>query len=214
MSENLLIIAHRGASGYCQDNTHQSIQTSIDMGIKIIEIDIRLTNDFKLVLSHDDTYAKKKIKKTLLQDLGNIVRLKDVLLSTPNDIIFYLDIKCENDEKIFITKINNILEKFPNRIFYIASFSDTFVSLFNRIYSNYHLGIIFEIFNENIYRVLQHKIDFVVNKFTKTNEFITFLEIKDKIKYIYTINDLELITGCVDNIDGIITDYPDILSLN
>ena len=214
MSENLLIIAHRGASGYCQDNTHQSIQKSIDMGVTVIEIDIRLTHDLKLVLSHDDTHAKKIIKNTLLQNLGNIVQLKDILLSTPKDIIFYLDIKCEDDEKVFITKINNILEQFPDRLFYIASFSDTFVSLFNSIYSNYHLGIIFEIFNENMYNILQHKIDFVVNEFTKTNEFKTFLEIKNKIKYIYTINDLELITTCVDNIDGIITDFPDILSLN
>ena len=217
MRNHLHIIAHRGASAYCVDNSIESISKAVNMGSKIIEIDVRLTKDLKLVLAHDDFYViddiEKNIKNSLLSELGNIVELNDILTNTREYIIFYLDIKCDNDEIIIAEKINNILKNFPNRLFYIASFSDTFVSLFKSIYTNYKLGIIFQIFNKNIYNILKHKIKFVVSQITQTKEFERFLEIKNKTKYVYTINNLSLIDNYYSYIDGIVTDYPDIMSL-
>ena len=214
MKNKLQIIAHRGASGYCHDNSHESINKAVDIGSEIIEIDIRLTKDLAIVLAHDNTYTvndiEKNIKNSLLQDLGDIVVLNDILKTTPKHIIFYLDIKCKDNEKIFVTKINNILKKNPNRIFYIASFSYIFVSFFKSIYTNYRLGIIFNVFDDKIYNILKHKIYFIVTTITQSEEFTSFLEIKDKIKYLYTINNLALIDNYVEKIDGIITDYPDI----
>jgi len=64
-----------------------------------------------------------------------------------------------------------------------------------------------------IYNILKHKIKFVVSQITQTKEFERFLEIKNKTKYVYTINNLSLIDNYYSYIDGIVTDYPDIMSL-
>tara|TARA_B110000971_G_scaffold123845_1_gene126812 strand:- start:219 stop:428 length:210 start_codon:yes stop_codon:yes gene_type:complete len=64
-----------------------------------------------------------------------------------------------------------------------------------------------------IYNILKHKIKFGVSQITQTKEFERFLEIKNKTKYVYTINNLSLIDNYYSYIDGIVTDYPDIMSL-
>ena len=45
----MIIIAHRGASGYCKENSLESIEKAIKINSDIIEIDIRCTKD---ILSH------------------------------------------------------------------------------------------------------------------------------------------------------------------
>lgn len=47
------IIGHRGAAGLALENTLESIHTAIRSGADAIEIDVRLTKDKHLVLSHD-----------------------------------------------------------------------------------------------------------------------------------------------------------------
>ena len=47
------IIGHRGAAGLALENTLESIREGLAAGADIIEIDIRLTRDNKIVLSHD-----------------------------------------------------------------------------------------------------------------------------------------------------------------
>lgn len=215
MKHNLEIISHRGASAYCTDNSYESIHKAIKLGGKIIEVDVRLTKDLEIVLSHDNIHTvngnEKIIKNSFLEELYDIHELNIILSSTPEEIIFYLDVKCEENEIIFIKRLNDILETYPNRIFYIASFSDTFILLFKSLYTNYKLGIIFSLFNNSIYRTLQNKVDFIVTEISQTEEFTFFLQIKDKTKYLYTINNLELVKDFIQDIDGIVTDYPDII---
>lgn len=47
------IIGHRGAAGLALENTLESIRSAIRTGVDAIEIDVRLTKDNHLVLSHD-----------------------------------------------------------------------------------------------------------------------------------------------------------------
>lgn len=50
-----IIWAHRGASGYCPENTLISFQKAIDMKANGIELDIQLTKDNQIVVCHDET---------------------------------------------------------------------------------------------------------------------------------------------------------------
>ncbi|HTE21522.1 MAG TPA: glycerophosphodiester phosphodiesterase [Candidatus Limnocylindria bacterium] len=47
------IIGHRGAAGLALENTLQSIRSAIRSNVDAVEIDVRLTKDHHLVLSHD-----------------------------------------------------------------------------------------------------------------------------------------------------------------
>ncbi|MGB4761972.1 MAG: glycerophosphodiester phosphodiesterase family protein [Candidatus Saccharimonas sp.] len=49
----MLVIGHRGAAGLAPENTLEAIAAGIDTGADMIEIDVRLTKDHKLVVIHD-----------------------------------------------------------------------------------------------------------------------------------------------------------------
>ncbi len=52
------VIAHRGASGDCPENTLISLQRAADLGCKWVEVDCQLTRDGRIVLMHDADLAK------------------------------------------------------------------------------------------------------------------------------------------------------------
>jgi glycerophosphoryl diester phosphodiesterase len=48
------IIGHRGACGYAPENTLESIKTAAELGIKWVELDVKLTKDDVAIIFHDD----------------------------------------------------------------------------------------------------------------------------------------------------------------
>ncbi len=71
------IIGHRGAAGYAPENTLDSIHTAADMGVKWVELDVKLTHDQVPVLFHDDdlertTNGSGKIAQTTYEDLKQL----------------------------------------------------------------------------------------------------------------------------------------------
>ena len=48
-------IGHRGAAGHAPENTLAAIQKGIDLGVDLVEIDVRRTEDGVLVVLHDET---------------------------------------------------------------------------------------------------------------------------------------------------------------
>ncbi len=71
----IYIFGHRGASGYCIENTLKSFKTACEMNANI-ETDIRLTKDNVLVAFHDPGVkidnTHYKIKNLTLKELRNI----------------------------------------------------------------------------------------------------------------------------------------------
>jgi glycerophosphoryl diester phosphodiesterase len=51
----VMVIAHRGFSGATPENTLASFQKAIEIGSDMIELDVQLSKDGKLVVLHDDT---------------------------------------------------------------------------------------------------------------------------------------------------------------
>ncbi|TFF99464.1 MAG: glycerophosphodiester phosphodiesterase [Promethearchaeota archaeon] len=76
MNQNrIYIFGHRGASGYCIENTLESFKTAFKMNAHI-ETDVRLTKDNVLVAFHDPGFKINgkyyKIKNLTYEDLKNI----------------------------------------------------------------------------------------------------------------------------------------------
>jgi len=55
ISENPVIIAHRGFKSLYPENTMSSFEAAIRAGAHMIELDVTLTRDRKMVVIHDDT---------------------------------------------------------------------------------------------------------------------------------------------------------------
>lgn len=48
------VIGHRGAAAYAPENTIEGIHTAADIGVKWVELDVKLTKDDVPILFHDD----------------------------------------------------------------------------------------------------------------------------------------------------------------
>jgi glycerophosphoryl diester phosphodiesterase len=49
------VIAHKGASGYAPENTMASFKLALEMGVDMIELDVRHTKDEEIIVFHDQT---------------------------------------------------------------------------------------------------------------------------------------------------------------
>lgn len=109
-NNQVIVVAHRGDWRNAPENSLQAIKNSIDMGVDMVEIDIRETKDGHLVLMHDKTLdrtttGKGKINewtldslKTLnlvdglgVKTLHKISTLKEALLVTKDEVLVNLD---------------------------------------------------------------------------------------------------------------------------
>ncbi len=71
------VVAHRGASGSAPENTLAALRAAIEIGVKMVEIDVRLTSDKHVVLLHDHvvgrtTTGKGQSKNMSLAELRSL----------------------------------------------------------------------------------------------------------------------------------------------
>ena len=64
-ADDLLVIAHRGASTYAPDHTLVAYEMAVDMGADYIELDLQMTNDGKLVALHDSVISLRGVERTV-----------------------------------------------------------------------------------------------------------------------------------------------------
>lgn len=66
--DNILNIAHRGASGHAPEHTLTSYETGEDMHADYIEIDLQMTEDGELIAMHDDDVARTTLADGSVDD--------------------------------------------------------------------------------------------------------------------------------------------------
>src|SRR5687767_6359652 len=49
-----VIAGHRGAMGMAPENTMPGFHKAVELGVRLVELDVRLTRDGKVVCFHDD----------------------------------------------------------------------------------------------------------------------------------------------------------------
>lgn len=71
------IIAHRGASSHAPQNTLAAFEKAIELGVDMVELDVHLTKDEKIVVMHDNTVdattdGSGKISEMELQEIKKL----------------------------------------------------------------------------------------------------------------------------------------------
>ena len=71
------LIGHRGVKAYAPENTASSLHMAADMGIKMVEFDVKLTKDGVPILFHDDDLmringSEQKIRDMTWQELQEV----------------------------------------------------------------------------------------------------------------------------------------------
>jgi|TARA_B100001971_G_C18264400_1_gene590410 glycerophosphoryl diester phosphodiesterase len=227
----MLNIAHRGASGYITENSLESFNLAIEMGADIIEMDIRQCKTGELVIYHNLCCNGNLIDNMSKDECieQNIVIFADVLKKLSHRVKIYLDLKtpflCDKERiNLYMSKVmENIIHIIGEKYFteneiILASFDHNLIKCLkkNLCYLNIYpkFGLIFSSnpikynnYNTNI-------CDYIIQSKSSLNmKFLNFCKEK-KIKIlVYTVNDNKVMNLLFKTkIDGIITNYPDILN--
>src|SRR6478672_405669 len=77
----ITIVAHRGASALAPENTLAAFNAALELGVEVIESDIRLTRDGALVLAHDDNLTRLTGRNERIADL-DLATLQSITVGT------------------------------------------------------------------------------------------------------------------------------------
>lgn len=224
-SKQPVIVAHRGASGYEPANTLRAFERAIQMGAPALELDVHVSKSGDLVVIHDyTTQDKKKVSELTTQelkkyDLGNgehIPLLSQVFDLVNQRAVINVELKGPGTAAPVAKLINYYIKekKWNPKNFLVSSFDHYRVREFNTRAPLVPTGVIFESnpigYALNATRAGAH---YAIGYYEfLTPEFIKDAHIRGIKVYSYTVNDKETAQKLIDmNIDGIITNYPDLL---
>lgn len=168
------VIAHRGFSSLKVENSFNSVKAGFECDCADgVEIDIRLTKDEKVVLSHDSSISGiGEIEDRTLDELqkreykpNNISKLslvKEFLLGKDGKLI-YDRYMCERGQSEYITTLDDILNNIDSKktllvdIKFSLDNNSNFIDKVNQIFVNYsgHFDIILQ--SNNYYELLKMK---------------------------------------------------------
>lgn len=236
----MVLIAHRGASGYRPENTIAAFKKAVEMGSKAFEFDLQLTKDEKVVVFHDYTLERctngkgKLREKTLaeLKKLDNgswfdkeyknekIPTLVEVIEVVKGGDFINLELKRDKDEKrSLVDKVLEVVKmyKIEDKVL-ISSFDH---SLLEEVYSKnpkVKIGVLFE--EKKDYADYVENLDLEAYSINLWKVLVSGVEVegikKNNYKlYSFTVNEKEEGEKLREyGVDGIFTNYLDIFSKN
>lgn len=229
MNMNILRIGHRGSKGYVAENTLESINHAILLGVDGIEIDVFKCLSGELVLSHENNLKRLtgksgqlekltlgELKKFLVVGKYKIPTLTDVLKIIETPLFVNIELKGLNTAQATSKIITNLSKSTSWRLenFIISSFNWNELEQFRSIDKNTPVGVLLSnsmSINEAIEFGKKINAQAIHPNFKLLNEK-TVKKIKNngfKI-YTWTVNSKDDI-NCMKKfkVDGIISDFPD-----
>lgn len=210
---NIIQIAHRGYSDLYPDNSYFAFTEAVNAKFDMIELDVQITKDCKLVIHHDLFINDKFIIDTTLEDLesDSILTLERFfkIVNIDNTKV-YLDLKGSYRvaELLYKYLIDNNLHNHKN--IYIASFNYKHIQYFVSKNSRLKLGFITcnHLLPRHLKSILVH-IQFIAFDWQILDkESITICKSQKKKVFTYTCDsDIVFKRMLKFDIDGIVTNY-------
>ena len=226
---DILRIGHRGSKGYVAENTLESINHAILLGVDGIEIDVFKCLSGELVLSHENNLKRLtgksgqlekltlgELKKFLVVGKYKIPTLTDVLKTIETPLFVNIELKGLNTAQATSKIITNLSKSTSWRLenFIISSFNWNELEQFRSIDKNTPVGVLLSnsmSINEAIEFGKKINAQAIHPNFKLLNEK-TVKKIKNngfKI-YTWTVNSKDDINYMKKlKVDGIISDFPD-----
>ncbi len=224
---SLVIIGHRGASGYAPENTLTSFAKALEFGVNAIELDVHLAKSGELVVMHDETLDRTtngrgaiadktldEIRKYTCNGGEKVPTLNEVLDLVQRRCIVNVELKGPLTAKPVADLMKEYIKEkgWGYEDFFVSSFDHHELLAFHQLLPEVKTGALLEgipfqyaAFAEEIgasHAVLYHQ---TVNK-----AFVEDAHRRGILVFIYTVNDpLEIPFLQEIGVDGIITNYPD-----
>lgn len=235
--KKVLVVAHRGASGYEPENTFASFDLAVGQGADMLELDVHLTKDDVAVVIHDDTLERTtgqtgKVRNRSLSEIRSlnaaarkanhsfepIPTLEEVVDKYYDKVGLMVEIKYGSSfYKGVEQKVISILERFDVvDSCEIISFDFDCIRRVRAIREDISTGIIFV---GKISEFTQLAKGVGCMALHPSYEYVTVEDVAQVREtanleiYSWTVNDLEEIRHQCEVVrpDGIVTDYPDIV---
>ena len=211
----MLVIAHRGASAFAQENTLKAFNLAFKLGATWLETDVQRSKDGVLVLYHD--YCLKdgrKIKELTFKELAkkNVPALADLLKITP--VNFTLNLEIKNDNNIYSGIEKQILEEIKKaknikkENILISSFAAESLQKIRALDKQINIGVLTRNFDIKIPLSLKAKsVNISVKRVTRN--IIKICHENGLKVLVYTVNDYQTYHYLKHlNTDGIFSDNP------
>ena len=229
--QNVIVVAHRGGALHRPENTIEAVNVAISGGVKMVEVDVRITKDKKLVLIHDKTVDRTtpetgkvsalSYQELLEMDAGShfspdfsgvtIAGLEELLaMKIPEDMGIILELK-DVEKPYFLEELALQINQcsFKERIILIT-FNKKYIKVLRATFPENKIGSLhvtgFSIDTEEKAEIVGlHWVNFIFfpNKIKK-------LKAAGKQVFVWTVNNQtikEKLAG-TGLVDGIITDNP------
>jgi glycerophosphoryl diester phosphodiesterase len=192
------IIGHRGAAGLELENTATSLERAVNLSIYAVELDVRLTNDKKLVLCHDgdlidmaeDTrkisnFTLAELQKIELKDGSQLLTLHEALKITQDNLTI-VEIKDNGSARLVLDE----LKKFPNSKFIVASSKLEELALMRNLAPDLPLYVVEHTKPiESIHFARQLKLNGIALNFWLLNPLTYWYALRSGLSiYVYTLN--------------------------
>ncbi|MBI1932841.1 MAG: glycerophosphodiester phosphodiesterase [Ignavibacteriales bacterium] len=231
--QNVLVTAHRGASGYAPENTLSSISVAIELGADFAELDAQETADGEIVLLHDKTLKRTTgIEKNIWEvnyselnsiDAGSwynekfkgepIPKLSEVIDLVNGKMKLNIELKTNGHEKELADRVVKIIEdsKFTGNCI-LTSFDFAQIDRAKEINPNLKVGYIFKTIPSDI-DVFKANVNLLSVHYSLVNKDFMKKSIENnKAVYVWTVNDVVEMKRLIDlGVSSIITNYPDVL---
>lgn len=225
------VAAHRGDGFHSPENSMSGIQSAVEKGVDTIEIDVAMTKDQVMVLSHDEDLMRVANCPERIQDLTykelqkidigrsfdesfagetipTLAEVLDFIAETDTEVI--IDVKVEDEDvEDFAKEIIELVNVFRVKDqTLVQSFNHYFIEVFRMLDPNIRLGQILYMSAGDL-SVLD--VDFYTIRQTMlTERFIKQAHKENRDVWVWTVNHPGNIREVLNyNIDGIITDYPE-----
>ena len=225
---HVLKIAHRGASGYCPENTLAAFRRAVELGADMIELDVHLTGDWKVAVIHDATVDRTtgdsgRVSEMTLEriqklDAGNgerIPSLDQVLKQVGSRCCVNVELKGQGAA----APVAEILDRFvrgtgvPWENFVVSSFDHAQLAALRKIEPRLRLAPLFEKeLPEDFVRIAHGLSAWSVNLNSEsvTPEIVERCHREGILVLVYTVNEAgEIAKMKRMGVDGIIGNYPD-----
>ena len=227
----MIVFGHRGAPTLAQENTIESFKLVLSHNVDGLEFDVQLTRDSQLIVYHDydicyqnQNYNVSQLlfKEIREMDLGfQIPTLDEALSICPEDKIINVEIKAQNIiHHNLINDVVHLIEKHKLTSSVIISSFNPFVLLeLKRQKPSIKRGQLWSSGTHEPWYVSKlanslldpYSFHANVNHITP---LISEWSKKQNLKlYLYTVNNLEQLAVAKElKVDGVFSDYPDILA--
>jgi glycerophosphoryl diester phosphodiesterase len=215
-----LKIGHRGAKAYETENTIESFDKAVALGVNAVELDVRTSKDEALIISHDDSLKRVFGKEvplshaTLkeLKDLtgGKIITLGEALRFLKGKVEkILIELKEVGLEKKTIDVIGK--EKLKEKVI-VVSFHEEALARVRELDKKIETGLIYAKFKKPVDAAVKLNAQYLVPLYRFVHRKDVQKAHKNNLKVIvWTINRRdEAVSYIAKDVDGIATDKPDI----